>query len=194
MADVNFKIAARVMGGTGILLLILFLQVNLGLENLETTDVVNDILQASVNDRRMGILVISEQPEKDFYFVKRVIDGDTIELENGQVVRYIGIDAPETVHPKKSIECFGKQSYEKNKELVEGKVVVMEKDVSKTDKYGRLLRYVWMDDDIFINDYLVREGYVKVWTYPPDIKYADQFLLSQGQARENQKGLWGGCL
>ena len=77
--------------------------------------------------------------------VVRVIDGDTIEVEidgTSYRVRYIGIDTPETVHPQKPVECFGKEASEKNRELVEGKRVRLEKDVSDTDKYGRLLRYV----------------------------------------------------
>ena len=77
--------------------------------------------------------------------VTRVIDGDTIELETGQKVRYIGINTPETVDPRKPAECFGRESSEKNKELVEGKIVELEKDISETDKYQRLLRYVYVD-------------------------------------------------
>lgn len=130
--------------------------------------------------------------EEQFFKVVKVIDGDTIALENGEVVRYIGIDTPETVHPSKPVQCFGKEASEKNKELVEGKMVRLEKDVSERDKYNRLLRYVWIGD-IFVNDYLVREGYAYASTYPPDVKYADQFLKAQQEARERKKGLWAGC-
>jgi endonuclease YncB( thermonuclease family) len=127
--------------------------------------------------------------------VIRVIDGDTIEVNVEGVihkVRYIGIDTPETVDPSEPVECFGKEASDKNSELVEGKIVRLEKDVSETDIYGRLLRYVWVGD-IFVNDYLVRQGYAYAYTYPPDVKYAEQFAEAQREARENNRGLWAIC-
>lgn len=127
--------------------------------------------------------------------VTRVIDGDTIEVNLGgsiYKVRYIGIDTPETVHPSQPVECFGKEASDKNSELVEGKIVRLEKDVSETDRYGRLLRYIWVGD-IFVNDYLVRQGYAYASTYPPDVKYADQFAQAQTEAIENNRGLWAIC-
>jgi len=135
----------------------------------------------------------SIERENKTYLVTRVIDGDTIEIEGSYKVRYIGIDTPETVHPSKSVECFGKEASNKNKELVEGKRVRLEKDVSEEDRYGRLLRYVWIDD-IFVNDYLVRQGYAHVYTYPPDVKYDKQFKEAQEEARKNIRGLWKDCL
>ena len=77
------------------------------------------------------------------------MDGDTIIIEEGQKVCYIGIDTPESVHPSKPVECFGKEASNKNKELVEGKRVRLETDVSDTDRYGRLLRYVWVGSSGF---------------------------------------------
>ena len=124
--------------------------------------------------------------------VVRVIDGDTIEVNfagKPYKVRYIGIDTPETVHPTKGEEPYGKEACAKNKELVEGKIVRLEKDVSETDKYGRLLRYVWVGD-LLINAELVRLGYAQVATYPPDVKYQDLFLQLQREAREAGRGLW----
>ena len=134
----------------------------------------------------------SEETKASLIKVVRVIDGDTIEIEGGQKIRYIGIDTPETVHPSKPIECFGKEASNKNKELVEGKMVRLEKDVSETDKYGRLLRYIWIND-LMVNDYLVRNGYAMSSSYPPDIKYQDQFIEAQKEARENNRGLWSVC-
>lgn len=130
------------------------------------------------------------KPSNQLVKVTRVIDGDTIEIEGDQRIRYIGIDTPETVDPRKPVQCFGKEASNKNKELVEGKEVKLEKDISETDKYGRLLRYVYVGD-IFINDYLVRQGYAHASSYPPDIKYQDQFNQAQNEARNNNKGLWG---
>jgi len=135
----------------------------------------------------------SREKQRLLFKVIKVIDGDTIKLENGEVVRYIGIDTPETVHPSKGVQCFGREASNKNKELVEGKLVRLEKDVTDRDKYGRLLRYVWVGN-LFVNDYLVRQGYAYVYTYPPDVKYSEQFVQAQREARESNRGLWAVCL
>lgn len=131
------------------------------------------------------------------FLVTRVIDGDTIEIEGREKVRYIGIDTPETVDPRKPVACFGKEASEENKKLVLGKAIILEKDISETDKFGRLLRYVYIKEKdgktIFVNDYLVREGYAKASTFPPDVKFANQFLLAEKEARETKKGLWQKC-
>lgn len=123
--------------------------------------------------------------------VSRVIDGDTIELEGGQKVRYIGIDTPETVDPRRDPQCFGKEASLRNKELVENKEIYLEKDVSETDRYGRLLRYIYLaENGISINEQLVREGYAAASSYPPDIKYQEKLKTAEQEARNNQKGLW----
>jgi len=135
-----------------------------------------------------------------FSKVVRVIDGDTIEIEDKKIVRYIGIDTPETKHPNKGVECFGKEASNFNTELVAGKTIRMEKDVSETDVYKRLLRYVWLVDSasatisgIFVNDYLVRQGYAYASTYPPDVQYSKQFIEAQREAQKNNRGLWNKC-
>jgi micrococcal nuclease len=133
------------------------------------------------------------------FFVTKVIDGDTIVLENGQKVRYIGIDTPELHHPKKEVECFSQQAYEKNKELVLGKKVFLQKDISEKDKYGRLLRYVFLDEKMstdegsFVNLYLVKNGFAYATTFPPDVKYANLFLTAQKEAYQKNLGLWQKC-
>lgn len=124
--------------------------------------------------------------------VKRVVDGDTIELSDGRKVRYIGIDTPELHHPTKGVQCFGKEAMEKNKELVEGKEIKMKKDVSETDRYKRLLRYIWVGD-IFVNEYLAREGYALQATFPPDVANAELFGQAAEEARLKDKGLWNKC-
>lgn len=124
--------------------------------------------------------------------VVKVIDGDTIKIETGEVVRLIGIDAPETVHPSKPLACFGEKSSAKAREILEGGLVRLEKDVSDRDKYGRLLRYVWKGEEL-VNEILVREGYATVSTYPPDVKYQYRFLEAQRLAREENRGLWAEC-
>lgn len=129
--------------------------------------------------------------------VKRVIDGDTIELESGQKVRYIGVDTPETVDPRRPVACFGKEASEENKKLVQGKTVLLEKDISEVDKYDRLLRYVYLKLDdgstLFVNDHLVRQGFAQVFTYPPDVKFTEQLVAAEKEARESTRGLWQKC-
>lgn len=142
------------------------------------------------NESAVGSASLDFNPSRYKAKVIRVIDGDTIKIEGDMVVRYIGIDTPETVHPSKPVQCYGKEASDKNRELVEGKEVKLEKDVSETDKYGRLLRYIWLGD-MLVNEYLVREGYAQSSTYPPDVRYQDRFIEAQRQAREEQKGLWG---
>lgn len=142
----------------------------------------------------------TENQASQFAQVVRVVDGDTIEVSiQGEryKVRYIGVDTPETVDPRRVVGCFGKEASAKNKRLVEGKEVNIVRDVSETDKFGRLLRYVYVKgevgEEIFVNDYLVREGYAKATTYPPDVKFTDQFKEAEREARASDKGLWGRC-
>lgn len=127
-------------------------------------------------------------PSATFAKVTRVIDGDTIVIDTGEHVRYIGIDTPEV----ETNECFATEASEINKNLVLGKTVRLEKDVSDIDKYGRLLRYVFVDDD-FINNELIKNGSARVETIKPDIKYESEFVTWQKFAKQNNLGLWGKC-
>lgn len=122
--------------------------------------------------------------------VTRVIDGDTIQIATGEKVRYIGVNTPETVDPRRPVQCYGHEGSAENKKLVEGKEVRLEKDVSNTDKYGRLLRYVWVGD-VMVNEFMVREGFAQVSTYPPDVKYKDRFVAAEKLAQAENKGFWG---
>jgi len=124
-----------------------------------------------------------------------VVDGDTLDARWGERVvrvRLIGIDAPEVTT---TVECFGREATARARALVPpGTVVGLEKDVSETDRYGRLLRYVWLADGRMLNEVLVREGYAQAVTYPPDVRYQDRLLLAQRQAREAGAGLWSACV
>lgn len=122
--------------------------------------------------------------DREHVTVKRVLDGDTIELSDGRKVRYIGINAPEITDKRPEILCFAKMAKAENERLVLGKTIEMEKDVSDKDKYDRLLRYVWVDNQM-VNLYLIKNGYAKIATYPPDVKYKDLFL----EASKNQTKL-----
>ncbi len=131
-------------------------------------------------------------------YVTRVVDGDTVVVGEDKV-RLIGIDAPEIgwVDRGSSIvdknECFAEEAKEKLKELVESKEVRLEKDVSEMDKYDRLLRYVYVGEEN-INEVLVREGFAKLATYPPDMKYYVKLKEAQRVAKENKWGLWRVCI
>jgi micrococcal nuclease len=135
--------------------------------------------------------------------VERAVDGDTLKLADGRRVRLIGIDTPEihesaklyrdskrTGRDAKTIQAMGKRSFLYTKSLVEGKPVRLEFDVERTDKYGRLLAYVYLDDGTFVNAQIVREGYASPMTYPPNVKHADEFSRLYREAREGKKGLW----
>lgn len=123
--------------------------------------------------------------------VLRVVDGDTIEVEmpdgTKEKVRYIGIDTPEL-----TAECLGKEAAVANALLVGGKTATLVRDVSDRDKYGRLLRYVYVGD-IFVNLELVRRGYAQAATYLPDVAQAEKLFDAEHEARAAAAGFWGGC-
>lgn len=133
--------------------------------------------------------------------VVSVVDGDTIKVRFAdnrvESVRYIGIDTPETVDPRTTVECFGREASAKNAEYVAGRSVLLEKDVSERDQYGRLLRYVWVvgNDGVtrHVNEELVKFGYAAASSYPPDVRYQALFTAAERNAREQRLGLWGAC-
>lgn len=125
----------------------------------------------------------------------RVIDGDTIAVEVGgarDTVRLIGVDAPELHHPTRGPEPFGAEAAASLARLLEGRRLCLERDVSDRDRYGRLLRYVWLEDGTLVNEALVAAGMATVATFPPDVKYTDSRLLpAQRAARAAGAGVWG---
>ena len=124
------------------------------------------------------------------YLVTKIVDGDTIQIEGGKKVRYIGINTPEL----KGSQCFAKEAKERNSQLVAGKRIRLQKDVSETDKYGRLLRFVYTEQGEFVNNLLVLEGYALSTSYPPDISKQTLFRKSQQDAIQQNRGLWkAGC-
>lgn len=136
------------------------------------------------------------QAAADTHMVARVLDGDTIVLAGGEKVRYIGIDAPE-LYGGRDAECFARQAQKRNQVFVLGKRVRLEKDTSDTDKYGRLLRYVYVQDPLSsvhentsINEILVREGYARARSYPPDMKHQPIFTQAETAARAQKLGFW----
>jgi micrococcal nuclease len=130
--------------------------------------------------------------------VERVVDGDTIvaHLPGGQErVRLIGIDTPETVDPRKPVQCFGHEASERTKKLLPpGTPIRLERDAEARDRYGRLLAYVYrVDDGTFVNLALAEEGYAQPLTIPPNVAYADRFAAAAAEARAAGRGLWGAC-
>ena len=133
--------------------------------------------------------------------VVRVIDGDTIVIDRGrgeERVRYIGIDSPEVANDTNSpAEWMSRRAKQANADLVQGRMVILERDVSATDRFGRLLRYVWLQDEasptgwVLVNLVLVSQGYAEVTTYPPDVRYVDLYLEASGDAAGIGVGLWG---
>ncbi|MGZ9583595.1 thermonuclease family protein [Paenibacillus marinisediminis] len=120
--------------------------------------------------------------------VKRVVDGDTFETESGNKVRLIGVNTPE-VHGK--VEYFGKEASQYTKEHLTNQKVYLFQDTGDTDRYGRLLRYVFIDQDpVMYNDRLVQEGYANTMSISPNVMYADHFVKLEREARNQNKGLW----
>lgn len=142
--------------------------------------------------------------------VVKVVDGDTVEVEitarsegpgaglaevgREYPVRLIGIDTPESVKPGSPVECFGREASSAAKALLDGAKVRLVKDVEETDRYDRLLRYVYLEAEM-ANARLVANGYASAYTYPPNTRWSSLFVQLQREAREAQRGLWspGSC-
>lgn len=127
--------------------------------------------------------------------VTRVIDGDTIDVEVGGVaerVRFILMDTPEI---SGRVECYGREASARTVALLPvGSDVTLERDVSERDRFGRLLRYVYLEDGRMLNELLVAEGFATVATFPPDVKYVDRFREAESAARVELRGLWSLCI
>ncbi|SDM94785.1 micrococcal nuclease [Paenibacillus sp. yr247] len=124
--------------------------------------------------------------------VERIVDGDTLEVTmkgKKEKVRLIGVDTPETKKPNTPIMFYGKEASDFTKKRLENKTVELEFDVEKMDRYDRLLAYVWIGEELF-NSTLVKEGYARIATFPPNVKYVDTFKQDQETARSKKKGLW----
>lgn len=146
-----------------------------------------------------------EPPGFERATVTRVVDGDTIEVRitarvegpgAGQArvggtydVRLIGMDTPESVKPGSPVECFGREASAATEALVEGQAVTLVKDVEETDSYGRLLRYVYVGQEM-VDARLVANGYAHAYTYPPNVRHSALLVALQREARGDDRGLW----
>ena len=115
--------------------------------------------------------------------VTSVIDGDTVELADGRRVRYLGIDTPE------SGEYYAEEATARNKELVEGKTIELQRGDRDQDEYGRLLRYVYVDG-VFVNAELIAGGYAKAYIFDPDDRYSQILVQLEQYAKMRERGLW----
>ncbi|MFA5210989.1 MAG: thermonuclease family protein [Patescibacteria group bacterium] len=130
-----------------------------------------------------------------YYQVEKVTDGDTIKiLKDGDIItlRLIGLDTPETVDPRKPVQCFGVEASNKAKELLSGTKVRIETDPTQGefDIYGRLLAYVYREDGLFYNKYMIEQGFAHEYTYNLPYKYQAEFKTAEKEARDNLRGLW----
>lgn len=130
--------------------------------------------------------------------VIRIVDGDTIVVrtDRGQErVRLIGIDTPESVDPRRPVECFGKEAARYTASLLPpGTPVTLERDAQPRDRYGRLLAYVYRSSDgLLVNEAIVAGGYAQVLTIPPNVTHAERFLAAERSARASGAGLWSSC-
>jgi micrococcal nuclease len=127
--------------------------------------------------------------------VERVVDGDTIVVTGRRPVRLIGVDAPETVDPRRAVGCFGREASDFLKALLpEGTPVRLVGDVEQEDRFGRTLAYVYrVSDGLFVNAELLRQGYAEVLTIPPNVAHADEFVALARGARNAAQGLWSAC-
>lgn len=146
----------------------------------------------TVTPQVQGVNTDKKTQELQTVKVIRIIDGDTIIIEGGMRVRYIGINSPELTGTKDDVQCFSIESTKRNKQLVENKIIQLEKDVSDTDKYDRLLRYVYVSG-VMINEQLVREGFAYTKAYPPDIKHQSKLKSAEEEAIRFKSGLWKYC-
>jgi micrococcal nuclease len=130
--------------------------------------------------------------------IERVVDGDTVVLADDTRVRLIGIDTPETVDPRRPVECFGREASARLEDMLPtGTAVRLEYDVDRTDRYGRTLAYLYRaDDSLFVNVALAREGYAEQLTVPPNVAHVDDIAAAVDEARDAGRGLWadGACV
>lgn len=138
---------------------------------------------------------VSTQNDATMYDVVRVVDGDTVVVSltgKESTVRLIGLDTPETVDPRKPVQCFGEEASQEAHRLLDGQRVRLEMDSSQDshDKYGRMLAYVFLQDGRMFNKYMIADGFGHEYTYRVPYKYQSEFKMAQQEARAAQKGLW----
>lgn len=169
----------------------------LNLENSEHINQAVSLVSDNISKIDFSKLFSSSSDEilVDYYIVEKVVDGDTIKVKmDGELktIRLIGLDTPEVVDPRKVVECFGQEASNKAKEILNNKKVRLEIDDSQGDQdnYGRLLRYVYLEDNTFLNKWMIENGYGHEYTYEIPYIHQSKFQEAENFARENKLGLW----
>ena len=139
--------------------------------------------------------LLSPAPTGDFVLVARVVDGDTVIVNlnrREEKIRLLGINTPETVDPRKPVECFGEEAFARAKAILTNQTVRLEFDPSQDryDKYGRLLAYVWLADGTNFNLKMIQDGFAYEYTYHLPYKYQTEFKAALRTARQASRGLW----
>lgn len=179
-----------------LLLTVFILIVGLFLQQFYGQNIFQEQQKEVLSDKReQGSIPAKQYTERVEVQVVKVVDGDTITIKidgKKETVRLIGIDTPESVDPRRPVECFGKEASEKTKSLVLDKKVFIQGDVTQSnkDKYGRILRYVFLEDETLVNELLIQEGYAYEYTYEEPYQYQQDFKQAEREAREQQKGFW----
>lgn len=152
---------------------------------------------AKVSVKKVAKIKVVKQDVKtlasiDSSIITRVIDGDTVEVGGLGKIRLIGIDTPETVDPRKPVQCFGREASDKAKQMLTGKKVRLESDPTQgdRDKYGRSLRYIYLEDGTFFNKWMIENGFAHEYTYNIPYKYMDEFKAAERAAQDAGRGLW----
>lgn len=180
-----------------IALLVLFIQYfgqNLPIDTLIKLPQLPLLPTVTIIPQPTGVLGQQSTTATTSAVVTKVVDGDTVRIvlnNKSETIRLIGINTPETVDPRREVECYGKEASNRTKELLTGKQVTLESDDTQDtrDRYGRLLVYVWLDG-VNINKQLIADGYAYEYTYEQSYKYQFEFKEAQRLAQESKKGLW----
>lgn len=159
-----------------------------------------DKKQSKVNTSLASISATPQIYEtKTLAKVSKVIDGDTIKVlieGKEETIRLIGIDSPEILDERKPVQCFGKEASNKAKEVLTGKTIILESDPTQRDRdeYGRLLRYVFLENGTNFDEFMLNEGYAREYTFKGNFyKYQSEFIQAQKKAKRENKGLWESC-
>lgn len=167
----------------------------LGISDSKATNSIKDVLDTVIDIDDFGLFDKEIELEKDEVIISEVVDGDTVKVEfaNGDTesIRLLLIDTPESVHPNKPVQPFGKEASDYAKGVLqEGDVVTLEKGNPERDKYDRLLGYIWIDDVNF-NQLMIEEGYARVaYVYEPNTKYLEEFEQAEKDAKSKEENIW----
>ena len=168
--------------------------------NVNSNPAINQNQTAQSNQNSQPSTVANQPPTQNqnataLYSIASIVDGDTVKVNiNGTIttIRLIGINTPEVVDPRTTVQCFGREASNQAKALLNGKKVRLESDPTQDnlDKYGRLLRYVYLEDGTFFNKKMIADGYAYEYTYNTPYKYQSEFKATQVETKKNLKGLW----